>query len=81
MNYDRIEVIFIYFAIKVGSVTNAQRGVRALKSKGYKASLGRIKNPHPNDGCGYVIKTFSDSEQAVVRILENAGVSVLGVEE
>lgn len=70
----------MYFAIKVGSVTNAQRGAKALRNKGYKSSVGRIENPGRNDGCGYAINVYSSNKEDVVQILHSIGVSVLGVE-
>lgn len=69
----------MYFEIKVGSVTNASRGVRLLKSKGYKASMARLENPSRADGCGYVIKVYGDDEK-VINLLRTSGISVLGVE-
>lgn len=70
----------MYFVIKVGSVTNAQRGLKILRSRGYRPALSRLENPQPSDGCGYVIKVMASSESEVVSILRNAGVTVLGVE-
>lgn len=68
------------FAIKVGSVTNAQRGMRALRNKGYKPMLSRIQNPQPNDGCGYVINVTARSKEDIISVLEDIKISVLGVE-
>lgn len=69
----------MYFEIKVGSVTTAQRGKRILHSKGYSAKIKRIENPQPTDGCGYLISVKSDDD-SVVNILKNAGIRVIGVE-
>lgn len=68
------------FVIKVGSITNAQRGASVLRSRGYRPMLSRIENPTKNDGCGYVIKVTADDESKIIRLLKNAGVSILGVD-
>lgn len=70
----------MFFAIKVGSITNAQRAKNVLRNKGYRPILSRNENPLPGDGCGYLIKVEADDESKVVRILENSGITVLGVE-
>jgi hypothetical protein len=70
----------MYFAIKIGSITNAQRTVRALKSKGYRPSISKIENPRPNDGCGYVVKVFADDKDNVVNILQKSNISFIEVE-
>ncbi len=67
------------FGIKVGSVTNAQRAMKLLKSKNFRPSLSRIENPQPNDGCGYVVKV-SANDDSVIRFLEKSGINILGVE-
>lgn len=69
----------MYYKIKVGSITNAQRAVRLLRSRGYKASLSRIENPSDNDGCGYVVKLNANDEEAV-SFLKISGIEVLGVD-
>ncbi|MCM1285286.1 MAG: DUF3343 domain-containing protein [Acetobacter sp.] len=66
--------------IKVGSITNAQRSVKILSSKGYKAGIQRLQNPKASDGCGYGVKVRADSDEPI-RILEKAGINVRGVEE
>lgn len=69
----------MYYKIKVCSITNAQRAVRLLRSRGYKASLSRIENPSDNDGCGYVVKLNANAEEAV-SFLKISGIEVLGVD-
>lgn len=69
----------MYYKIKVGSITNAQRAMRLLRARGYKASLGRIENPSDNDGCGYVVRISSKVEEAVT-FLRSSGIEVLGVD-
>jgi hypothetical protein len=71
----------MYFAIKVGSITNAQRAMRYLRGNGFKANLGRMENPLPADGCGYVIKIKATDKSAVINQLKNDGITVLGVED
>lgn len=70
----------MYLVIKVGSITNAQRAKNVLRGRGYKATLSRIENPQPSDGCGYVINVIADDRDRIIRILKNAGVNILGVE-
>lgn len=69
----------MHFDIKVGSVTNAQRATRLLRSKGIKANFHRMDNPLPQDGCGYAV-SVSDKSVAL-QILQNANIKVLGVEQ
>lgn len=69
----------MYYEIKVGSVTNAQRGVRLLKSKGYRAAMSRLENPSRADGCGYIIKVFCDDDN-VINMLKSSGIPVLGAD-
>lgn len=69
------------FQIKLGSVTNAQRAVSALRKRGYKPLLSRLQNPKPGDGCGYVIKMSADDQNKVLRILLRSGINILGVED
>lgn len=65
--------------IKVGSVTNAQRGARVLKSRGYKVNIRKLEHPSKSDGCGYVLRINSESEEALT-ILKNSSIKVTGVE-
>lgn len=69
----------MYYEIKVGSITNAQRGMRLLKSNGYRPTMSRLEHPGKGDGCGYVIKVFCDNDEAVDMLKRN-GVTVLGVD-
>lgn len=66
--------------IKVGSITNAQRSVKILASKGYKAGIQRMQNPKGSDGCGYGVTIRADSDEPI-KILEKAGINVRGAEE
>lgn len=65
--------------IKVGSVTNAQRGAKILRSSGYKPQIKRLENPSQNDGCGYVLEVIA-SDNEPVDILKRKGINVKGVE-
>ena len=42
--------------IKVGSVTNAQRGVKILRSNGISTSVSRLEHPGAADGCGFALR-------------------------
>lgn len=66
--------------IKVGSVTNAQRGQRALRSKGYKAQIARVDNMTAKDGCGWMLVVRSYDNEPV-SILEDEGIMIRGVEK
>ena len=79
MNYERIEVFLCLFHSK-SAVTNAQRGAKLLRNRGYKPIIHRIENPQPTDGCGYVIKLETGDEEKIYKILSQAGISVTGVE-
>ncbi len=65
--------------IKVGSVTNAQRGLKLLRSKGYKVQMKRIENPSKADGCGYALEVSADDD-VPVKLLEKGRISVRGVD-
>lgn len=67
----------VYY-IKIGSITNAQRARSVLHAKSVNGQIRRLKNPGPGDGCGYVI-AVEDADEAV-RILNKAGLRILGVE-
>ncbi|MDD6728292.1 MAG: DUF3343 domain-containing protein [Eubacteriales bacterium] len=66
--------------IKVGSVTNAQRAQRLLRSKGYRAQIKRIENPSPSDGCGYAVLVKANDD-APLEILSSGGIEIKGVEK
>lgn len=66
--------------IKVGSITNAQRGIRALKFHGYKSQLKRLENPSKTDGCGYAIVVRAQDDEPI-KILEKNRIRIKGVEQ
>lgn len=66
--------------IKVGSITNAQRGQKILRQNGYKASIKKTDEPVMSDGCGYTL-VLRASDRTPVRLLSKAGISVRGVDE
>ncbi len=65
--------------IKVGSVTNAQRGQRILSKHGFRANIKRVENPSKADGCGYALEV-SSNDSAPVSLLEKNGIKVRGAE-
>lgn len=65
--------------IKVGSITNAQRGQKLLRSNGYKPQIKKIENPSKTDGCGYALEVES-ADKAPVNLLEKNRIKVRGVE-
>lgn len=69
----------IYY-IKIGSITNVQRGRAVLHGNSIKAQIKRIEDPQPGDGCGYVLVVDDDPEEAI-RLLKKSGLRILGVEQ
>lgn len=68
------------YYIKVGSITNAQRGQKLLRSKGYKAQIRRSENPSDSDGCGYMLVVSADSDYPL-SVLSSNGIDVKGAEK
>lgn len=68
----------MYYKIKLGAITNAQRAQRILRMNGYSPSISRIQNPGPGDGCGYIVSVSGD--KSVLDILRSNGIKILGVE-
>lgn len=66
--------------IKVGSITNAQRAKSVLSKNSIKASVQRLDNPAPGDGCGYVVRV-EENGRNIKEILEKNGIRVLGAEK
>lgn len=65
--------------IKVGSITNAQRGQKLLRKHGYKPQIKRTENPSQTDGCGYVIRVAANGDEPI-EILEKNGIEVRGAQ-
>lgn len=72
---------FVNCEIKVGSVTNAQRGSKILRKNGYKSSVHRLENPSAGDGCGFVIRIDGGDSHYARELLGRNGVRILGVRE
>ena len=70
----------MFYIIKVGTITNAQRAKYVLSAKGIKSNVSRLKNPKGSDGCGYVIQVYTDDIERVVRLIKNENINVRGVE-
>lgn len=58
--------------IKVGSITNAQRGQRLLRSQGYKTQIKKVENPSPSDGCGYALHVTAENKEPLKILRENS---------
>lgn len=69
----------MHLFIKVGSITNAQRGQRVLKNYGYSANIKRVANPSKEDGCGYAVDLYTN-DSTPVSILSSNGINIRGVE-
>ncbi len=65
--------------IRVGSITNAQRGRRILKIEGYSAFIKKAENPSNSEGCGYALVVQADDEKPL-EILRRSRIKILGVE-
>ena len=67
------------YEIKVGSVTNAQRGAKLLKNAGYRVFVHKQLRPSPADGCGDLLRLDGDVE--ALALLRQHGVRITGVEQ
>lgn len=67
------------YYIKIGSITNAQRGRSLLRANSMNVQIRRLENPAPGEGCGYVLSLDGDADKAT-RLLQKNGLRVLGVE-
>jgi hypothetical protein len=70
----------MYFSVKLGSVTNAQRAQKLLAKHGFVSRVSRLQNPKPGDGCGYVIRANEKDKYEIIHILKKEGINILGVE-
>ena len=64
--------------VKVGSVTAAQKGKRALLQHGYRATIRRAAQLRRGDGCGYSLVFKGEGEKGI-EILRNAGIHIISV--
>ncbi len=67
------------YYIKIGSITNAQRGRSLLRANSMNVQIRRLENPGPGEGCGYVLALEGDADKAM-HLLQKNGLRVLGVE-
>ncbi len=63
--------------INAGSITNAQRAVKILRSTGYRPQLRRLEKL--SEGCGYALEVNASDNEPIV-LLERNGINVKGVE-
>ena len=70
----------MFYIIKVGTITNAQRAKYALGAKGMKSTVSRLKNPKGSDGCGYIVQLNTDDIERALRIVQNENINIRGVE-
>ena len=68
----------MYYDIKVGSVTNAQRGLRILKQNAVRSSVIRIFKPPGVEGCGYALRVMSQDKNRATELLRKNGVRIIG---
>lgn len=68
------------YEIKVGSVTNAQRGAKLLKNAGYRVFVHKQLRPRTTDGCGYLLR-LEDGDGEALALLRQHGVRITGVEQ
>ena len=62
--------------VKVGSVTNAQKGKRVLVKNGFSAKVKRAAILQKEDGCGYSIVFRGNSEQGI-HLLKQSGIHII----
>ncbi len=70
----------MFYSVKVGTVTNAQRAKYALAEKGIKSTVSRLKHPKKGDGCGYVIQVTCEDIDRVIAIIERENIKIRGVD-
>ena len=68
----------MYLYVKVGSITNAQRAKSILNKNRIKASVLRLQNPQPGEGCGYAVKVEDRGDKNIIEILKNHSIRILG---
>lgn len=71
----------MYYYIKTGSITNAQRSKNVLAKYNIKAELKRLADIKDGDGCGWTITVSEDSLKTAVNTLRQNEINVLGVEK
>lgn len=71
----------MFYLVKVGTITNAQRAKQALRNRGIKATVSRIEKPKKGDGCGYAVQVECEYVDDAVAIIENDNIVVRGVVE
>ena len=71
----------MYFSIKLGSITNAQRAQKLLAQRGIVSRVSRLQSPKAGDGCGYVIRANVKDKYEIIHILDKDDINILGVEE
>lgn len=64
--------------VKVGSITNAQKGKKALLKHGFRAKVIRSRHIQKGDGCGYSI-VFNGNQKNGLDLLKKAGVNIISV--
>ena len=69
----------MFYLVKVGTITNAQRSKQALKNRGYKANVSRVEKPKKGDGCGYAVQLDCDDIDNVIAIIERENIQIRGV--
>ncbi|MDY5243380.1 MAG: hypothetical protein SPH20_06420 [Eubacterium sp.] len=66
--------------IKVGSVTNAQRGAKILRSNGISTSVSRLEHPGTADGCGFALRVDASDSERSVELLRRYKIRIIGDE-
>ena len=73
-------VFMMIYEIKVGSVTNAQRGAKGLKSAGYRVYVHEQLRRSPAYGGGELLR-LEDGDGEALALLRQHGVRITGVEQ
>lgn len=66
--------------IKVGSVTNAQRGAKILRLYSINTTVTRLEHPNVYDGCGFVLNVDKDEYERAASLLKQNGIRILGID-
>ncbi len=65
--------------IKFSSVTHALNAKKIIENNGGRVTIGKNTSPKKNEGCGYYIIVFGNTEK-IVRLLEMNGVNAIGMD-
>ena len=65
--------------IKFSSVTHALNAKNIIEKNGGRVTIGKNTSPRKNEGCGYYIIVFGNTEN-YISLLEQNKVSIVGID-